>query len=452
MPICPIDTGRYGSREMKGIFEEENRIRRMLEVEAAVAKVQAMHGLIPVKAAEEIARSVRERRVKVERVKEIESAIRHETMAVVRALAETCGDHGGYVHLGLTSSDVLDTALALQIKDAIGILERRLRELITVLLDLAERYADLTAIGRTHGQHALPITLGFKFALFAAEFHRHLQRLKQLRPRILVGKISGAVGTFASIGEKGPSIQREVLASLGLHEPLITTQIVQRDRHAELVFLLALTASSLDKLATEIRNLQRTEIGEVAEPFTATQVGSSTMPHKRNPFRCERVTSLARLMRSMVIPALENVITWHERDLANSANERFIIPESFILIDEMLCTMIKVLRGLEINQERVRGNLEMTRGLIMAEKVMMELVKRGMGRQDAHELLKRLSLLAISEGKHLKEVLSTDKSISSLIPPSLLAKMLDPASYVGLAPQITRLTVQEIRKSLKPSC
>ena len=320
MPILPIDTGRYGTPEMIEIFQEETRLQKMLDVEAALAWAHCEVGNIPKKDAEKIARIATLRYVKLARVKAIESEIKHDVAAIVRALSEACGPSGAYVHLGATSYDIVDTANALQLKDAVEIIEKRLACLRRVLQEKTGKYKGTVMIGRTHGQHALPITLGFKFAVWTCEVSRHIQRLRECKDRVIVGKMSGAVGTQAGLGEHAPRIQELVMKRLGVHAAEISTQIVQRDRYAELVCLLAVIASSLENFATEIRELQRPEIGELSEAFEAEkQVGSSTMPHKQNPETCERVCGLARIVRSLVIPSLENVVTWHERDLTQSS-------------------------------------------------------------------------------------------------------------------------------------
>jgi len=443
MGILPIDAGRYGSEEMRRIFTEESRLQRMLDVEAALAKASAKYGLIPPKAAEVIAEKASAKYVKLERVKEIEARIRHDIMAVVEALAEVCGEYGGYVHVGATSYDIVDTATALQLKEAIAIIERRLEELCRLLCDMAIKYRDLVMIGRTHGQHALPITLGFKFAVWASEFARHIERLREAKKRVLVGKMSGAVGTMAGFMGRGTEVQEEVMRLLGLRAETISTQIVQRDRLAELICLFAIIASSLDRVATEIRNLQRPEIMELAEGFELEQVGSSTMPHKQNPIDCENVSSLAKLMRSLVIPALENIPLWHERDLTNSANERFIIPESCILLDEMLRRITKVLKNLRIYPESMRKNLELTKGRIMSEAVMICLTKKGMSRQEAHRLLRELSLKSMVEDVHLSEVLKRDERVRRFLTEQEIDELMRPENYVGEAQRLIDKAVSE---------
>jgi adenylosuccinate lyase len=449
MSILPVDSGRYGSEEMRRIFTEEARLQRMLDVEAALARANARHGLIPPEAAEVIAERASVRHVKLERVKEIEARIRHDVMAVVEALAEVCGEYGGYVHVGATSYDIVDTATALQLKEALAIIERRLEELCRLLCDLAVKYRDVVMIGRTHGQHALPITLGFKFAVWASEFARHVERLREVKRRVLVGKMSGAVGTMAGFMGKGMEVQEEVMRLLGLKPETISTQIVQRDRLAELICLFAIIASSLDRIATEIRNLQRPEIMELAEGFEPEQVGSSTMPHKQNPIDCENVSSLAKLMRSLVIPALENIPLWHERDLTNSANERFIIPESCILLDEMLRRTIKVLRNLRVYPENMRRNLELTKGRIMSEAVMIYLTKKGMSRQEAHKLLRELSLKSMAEDVHLSEVLKRDERVRRLLTEQEIDELTRPENYLGEAQKLIDKAISEARAVLE---
>ena len=443
MPILPIDSGRYGTPEMLRVFEEENRLQRMLDVEAALAWAHAELGNIPRGDAEVIMRMASTDHVKLSRVKEIEREIRHETMAVVKALVEVCGESGKYVHLGATSSDILDTALALQLKDALNILERRLGELEGVLMELAERYKGVVIVGRTHGQHAVPTTLGFKFAVWMRGVSRHIQRLRECRRRVLVGKMSGAVGTQAGLGPRGMEIQRLVMERLGLEPADISTQIVPRDRHAELVCILAMLASTLENFATEIRQLQRTEIAELSEPFNVkAQIGSSTMPHKRNPIRCERICGLAKIVRSLVIPALENIVTWHERDLTQSSAERFIIPEALILTDYMTHLMIGVLSGLRVDEERMRRNLEITRGGIMSEAVMLALTRKGMGRDEAYMLVRSLAIKSMEEGRHLKDVLMEDPTVRRLLTREEIEEAMKPENYLGTAMKQVEMMIE----------
>jgi len=450
LPILPIDTGRYGTPEMRRIFEEENRVQKMLDVEAALAWAHAEVGNIPRKDAERIVAAASLRHVKLERIKEIEREIKHDVMALVRALAEACGPSGAYVHLGATSYDIVDTATALQLKEALELIERRLNDFEKVLMEKALRYKETLMMGRTHGQHALPITLGFKFAVWMREISRHIERLRQCRERVVVGKMSGAVGTQAGFGENAMRIQELVMERLGIKAADISTQIVQRDRHAELICLLALIASSLENFATEIRELQRPEIGELAEPFEAEkQVGSSTMPHKRNPETCERICGLARIVRSLVTPALENVVTWHERDLTQSSAERFIIPEACILVDYMLFLMTNIVANLYVNEERMRQNIELTQGRAMSEAVMIALTKKGVSRQEAHELLRKLTIKSEMEKRPFKEVLLEDKFVGKKLSEKEIGEALNPRNYLGTALKQVELMVEKTKQERK---
>ena len=434
MPILPIDTGRYGTAEMRRIFEEEMRVQKMLDVEAALALAHSQVGNIPRKDAEKIAATASLQYVKLVRIKAIETEIKHDVAALVRTFAEACGSSGAYVHLGATSYDIVDTANALQLKDAMDIIEKKLVYFRSVLQEKTFQYKSTVMIGRTHGQHALPITLGFKFAVWASEISRHIQRLSDCRNRVLVGKMSGAVGTQAGLGEHAMRIQELVMKRLGIRAAEISTQIVQRDRYAELVCLLALIASSLENFATEIRELQRPEIGELFESFEAEkQVGSSTMPHKRNPETCERVCGLARIVRSLVVPALENVVTWHERDLTQSSAERFIFPETCILVDYLLFLMSNIVANLRVDKQRMLQNMELTQGRAMSEAVMMALTRKGVDRQEAHELLRQLTVKSEHEKRHFREVLLADKFVRSKLSEREIDAALNPKNYLGTA-------------------
>jgi len=434
LPILPIDTGRYGTSEMKRIFEEETRVQKMLDVEAALAWAHAEVGNIPKKDAERIMATALSKRVKLSRIKEIEHEIKHDVAALVRALAEASGSSGAFVHLGATSYDVVDTANALQLKDALELIMKRLDDLQTVLAEKALQYKETLMMGRTHGQHALPITLGFKFAVWKCEAARHIERLKQCEDRVLVGKMSGAVGTQAALGPHAARIQELVMQRLGIKAAEISTQIVQRDRYAELVCLLAIIASSLDNFATEIRELQRPEIAELFEAFEeGKQVGSSTMPHKRNPETCERICGLARIVRGLAVPALENVITWHERDLTQSSAERFILPEACVLVDYMLFLMSSIIENLHVDEQRMLKNIELTQGRAMSEAVMMALTRKGVSRQEAHELLRKLAIISEDEKRSFKEVLLDDRVVTQNLSEKGVDHALNPKNYLGTA-------------------
>jgi adenylosuccinate lyase len=418
----------------------------MLDVEAALAWARAEVGDIPKEAGAEILRHASLQYVKLERILEIEKTTDHEVMALVDALAEVSGIGGAYVHLGATSADILDTALALQMKDGLALISQKMDRLEEVILDLAKRYRNTLIIGRTHAQHALPMTLGLKFAVWLREIGRHIERLNECKQRVLVGKMSGAIGTMAGFGKNAIQIQNLVMERLGLNAPEVTSQIVQRDRYAELVCLFAVVASSLDKFATEIRNLQRPEIDELSEPFqTGKQVGSSAMPQKRNPWRSESVSSIAKIERSLVAPALEGIVTWHERDLSQSASERFVIPESFILMDHVLGSITRILSGLRVNEDKMLSNLMKWKDPMMTESVMIALVNKGMPRQEAHRLLQQLVFSSQQTGESLGTVLLKNDAVSKLLSPSEIEYCLDPKSYLGMSGNLVDLAVSKTK-------
>lgn len=449
MPILPVDTGRYGTPEMRRIFEEETRVQKMLDVEAALAWAHAEVGDILKLDAERVMAVALLKNVKLERIKEIEREVKHDVAALVRALSEACGSSGACVHLGATSYDIVDTANALQLKEAVDLVERRLGDLEQTLIEKSGRYRETIMVGRTHGQHALPITLGFKFAVWMRDISRHKQRLKQCRERVLVGKMTGAVGTQAGFGPHAQQIQELVMKRLGLKAADISTQIVQRDRYAELICINASIVTSLENFAAEIRELQRPEIGELAEYFdVAKQVGSSAMPHKQNPELCERVCGLARIVRSLSVPSLENIITWHERDLTQSSAERFILPESCILTDYLLFTFDGILKNLRVFEQRMTENLGVTGGRNMSEAVMTALVKKGMNRQEAHELLRRLSAKSQSENVAFLDVLLEDDTVCSLLSRKEAEEALNPRNYLGTAVKQVEMMIEKTRKEL----
>ncbi len=445
MPILPIDTGRYGSPEMRRVFDEENKLQKWLQVEAAIAQAQASVGDIPKSAAEEIARNANTKTVTLARTKEIEKETRHDLMSMVLALSEACSGEGRrYVHYGLTSNDIEDTATALMFKEALKLVQDQLDQLEDNLKRMVRKYKDQLIVARTHGRHAGVITLGLKLAVWLEEVRRGQQRLKQVRERALVGKVLGIVGNGAGLGENALKIQEKALTILGLKPAGLVTQVVQRDIHGEVVCYLALLGSSLDKFATEIRNLQRSEISEVMEPFEKEkQVGSSALPSKRNPELSERVSSLAKLVRGLAIPALENVPLWHERDLSNSANERFIFPMSFILTEEMLRLMNRVLRGLEVLPENMKKNLELSRGLLLAERIVNSLVQAGVPRQEAHDKVRKVSMRAIDKKLPFSKALQEDPFVSKWLKPKDIKAALDYESYLGSTYQLINLALRK---------
>ena len=446
--LCPIDF-RYGRAKMKAIFEEDTRLQRLLDVEAALARAEAKAGLVPADAAKGISQHATTKDVTAERVAALEKETRHDLMAVVLALTEACGPEAGrFVHFGATSNDISDTATALQLRDAIAILDEDLATLARSLADLAKRHKRTVMLGRTHGQAAVPITFGLKMAVYTAEVDRHRERVVEMSKRVVVGKMSGAVGTGAAFGPKALEIQADVMADLGLGVDEASTQVVGRDRYAEFIAVLANVASSLEKFATEVRNLQRTEIGEAAEAFAAgAQVGSSTMAQKENPINAENVVSLARVVRSLVIPAYENVALWHERDLTNSASERILIPHACVLLDEMLARSIEIFRTLRVYPDRMKANLEATRGQVMAESVMIALTKKGMGRQEAHKLVREVALRARAKGLHLKEALAANPTVAKRLTKKELEAALDAEGYTGQSGAIVDAVVARHRKA-----
>jgi adenylosuccinate lyase len=433
--VCPLDF-RYGRKAMKSLFSEETKLQRMLEVEAALARAHARVGNIPAAAAEDIRKAATIKSVTVERVAQLEKEIGHDVMAVVLALSEKSGEAGKYVHLGATSNDITDTATALQLKDALDLIEGDLEALKGALLSLARKHRKTVMLGRTHGQAAVPITFGLKIAVYALEVQRHLERLREARPRICVGKMSGAVGTGAAFGPKALELQGIAAKELRIEFEEASSQIVGRDRHAEMISFLAITAASAEKFATEVRNLQRTEIGEAAEAFGERQVGSSTMANKENPVTSENVCGLARIVRGFVVPALENVPLWHERDLTNSAAERIMIPHALILLDDLLTKLADVFRNLRVYPDRMRENLARTRGQPMAESVMIALTAKGVGRQEAHKLVQAAAKRAREKDADLREALLADPKIAKTLTRKEIDAALDPDNYLGSAVEI----------------
>lgn len=447
--ICPLDY-RYGSEDMKVIFSEESRLQYQMNVEAALAKAHVLLGTITKKQADEINRIANLNIVKIERVKEIELETKHDVMAMVKAMTEQCeGDAGKFIHYGATSNDIIDTATALQVKAAIEIIQHDIESFIVTLAKLAKREKGTIEIGRTHAQFAIPITFGFKISGYVAEMLRHRERLIQIKPRVCIGKMSGAVGTGAALGRNFLKIQETVMSSLDISYEPAATQVVGRDRYSELICLMANIATSLERYATEIRNLQRSEISEVAEPFDKEkQVGSSTMAHKRNPMISENVCGLARIVRSMVTPMFESQVLWHERDLTNSSAERFIIPHTFILLDEILKKMETTFSNLEVYRDNMKRNIEASKGLVMAESLMMKMTEKGIGRQDAHEIVRTLSMIANDENKHLKDVFLERKGVASLMSENDILSAMDPNNYIGASEDIVDKMVAEVKEIL----
>ncbi|MFL6487507.1 MAG: adenylosuccinate lyase [Nitrososphaera sp.] len=437
MPILPIDSGRYGSKEMRDIFEDEKRLQYQLDFESTVAQAQAQLGIIPQSAADEITKGAQQGRVTSARVIELESVSEHDTAAMVEALSEQVSAKSNlWIHYGLTSNDVIDSSTCMQMRDAFSIIVSKVASLGQLLVNKAAELKDVPAVGRTHGQHASIISFGLKFAVWAAEMAKHIERIKEGEKRFLVCKTLGVVGTGSLMGDKALEVQKIVAHNLGLYPVDAATQIVPRERFAEMQFCIALVGSTLDKIATEIRNLQRTEIGEVAEPFRKGQMGSSAVPVKRNPIKSERVSSLARIVRSFVEVSMENIASWHERDLSNSANERFALPMASILLDEMLNAMTMVIRELKINKERIAYNIEMTKGQIYAEFVLDALIKKGVARFDAYRDIQRVAFSALENDQHFFDALCRDENISSRLSSQELASIFDAKNHMAASGKI----------------
>jgi adenylosuccinate lyase len=395
--------------EMGRIWTEENRFRLMMEVEIAACEAMAELGLIPKAAAVKIRKKAR---FKVAEINEFERVTKHDVTAFLKSVGKSVGPEARFIHKGLTSSDVLDTALSLQIRESLDILIVTTKEMIGILERVALRYENIPMMGRSHGVHAEPVTFGLKALLYFDEFKRNLRRLIAARENISYGKISGAVGTYANID---PRVESRTLRILQLKVAPVSTQILQRDRHAEVLMAIAVLGGSLEKLATEIRHLQKTETLELEEPFSEGQTGSSAMPHKRNPVNCERVAGLARLLRGNAMAALENIALWHERDITHSSVERIILPDSFIAAHFMLREMIAVVKGLHVYPENMMENIWKTRGLIFSQRVLLALIDKGLSRDASYKIVQKYAMLVWKDKRlNLKDLLLEDGEISSL--------------------------------------
>ncbi len=410
---------RYTLPEMGKVFSDENRLQRMLDVEVYACEAMADIGLIPKEAYKEIKAKAK---FDISRVSEIEEITKHDVIAFLTAVGENVGESSKYIHLGMTSSDILDTGLSLQMKQAADLLLGRLNKLREVLTTQALRHKYTLMMGRTHGIHAEPITFGLKMALWIMEVDRSIQRLTNAREVISVGKISGAVGTFANID---PQIETFVCRRLGLHPATVSTQVLQRDRHAEFLTTLAIIGGSLEKYATELRNLQRTDILEVEECFTKGQKGSSAMPHKRNPITSERIAGLSRVLRGNALAAMENISLWHERDITHSSVERIIIPDSCILLDYMLHLFIRVMENLIVYPDNMRANIEKTHGLVFSQRVMLSLVDKGIMREVAYEWVQRNALKSWEQHIAFQYLILEDKDIMSLLSTDEVTALFD---------------------------
>ncbi|MFC2020494.1 adenylosuccinate lyase [Chloroflexota bacterium] len=414
---------RYSRPQMKKVWSDENKFAKWLEVEIAACEAWADLGAIPREAVPKIKLA----RVNLKRMDEILKDTHHDMTAFLGAVAESLGDESRFIHLGLTSSDVIDTALSLQLVEATGILTKDVEELISVLTEQALKHKYTPMIGRTHGIHAEPTSFGLKLALWIEEMKRNLLRLSEARKAIAVGKISGAVGTYATLS---PELEAKACAKLGLAPAPVSNQILQRDRHAQFVTTLAIISSSLEKFATEIRGLQRTETREVEEPFGAGQTGSSAMPHKKNPELCERVCGLARLIRGYALTSLENIALWHERDISHSSTERITLPDSCGLLDYSLSIFTSVMKGLNVYPEQMKRNLEITRGLIFSQRVLLALIDKGLSRQKAYELVQGNAMESWQGNKDFLSLLQADPEVVTCIPSGELESLFNYEYYL----------------------
>ena len=410
---------RYTHAEMGRIWSDQRRYETWLLVEAAAAEAMAAAGIVPADAA----RDIRERGAfDISRIDEIEQVTQHDVIAFTTAVAEKVGPSARWLHFGLTSSDVIDTAQALQMREACDVLLKDLDALAEAIRDRALEHRRTPMIGRTHGVHAEPMTFGLKLALWYAEVGRDIERLKRARAVISVGKLSGAVGTF---GHLPPQIEEDVCRRLGLEPAPVASQVIQRDRHAELLMAIAITGASLEKFALEIRGLQKTEIGEVEEPFGKGQKGSSAMPHKRNPIGSEQIVGMARLLRGNAHAALENIALWHERDISHSSVERVILPDSCIALDHMLRRMTRIVRDMVVNRERMVENLNRSRGVVFSGTVLLELAKKGISREQAYEWVQRNAMRSFAEQRDFKQLLLADTDVTRVLPPAELERAFD---------------------------
>jgi len=415
---------RYSRPEIKKIWLDENKYKRWLEIELLVCEIQTKMGIIPKGVLERIKGKIS---FDLKKISEIEKTTKHDIAAFLKNISENIGQDSKFLHLGLTSSDIKDTALSLNLRDALTIIIRDLNELIEILKEKTIKFKYDLMVGRTHGMHAEPITFGVKMANWAFEMDRNRSRIINARDEISYGKISGAVGTYSNIS---PEVEKYVCEKLDLKPEPISSQIIHRDRHAYCLNVLALTGSSIEKMATEIRNLQRTEINEVQEPFSNSQIGSSAMPHKRNPIISERLCGLARLLRGYAQTSMENISLWGERDISHSSTERLILPNSTILLDYMLFKFKYLMKNLIVFPENMRKNLEVSKGLIFSENVLLELVKDGLSRDKAHELVKKCSDRVMSEEVSFKEVLLSSDEICVVLTKKQINECLDIKSYL----------------------
>lgn len=446
MAILPIDSGRYGTKEMMDIFSEQKKVNYQLEIEGAAAIAQSEIGIISKKIGKTIYTASMSGKITVKRIKELEAKSDHDTAALVESLSEKCSkDARPWIHYGLTSNDLVDTSNSMQMRDALKIIEPKVAKMALLLAKRAVQHGKIPAVGRTHGQHASIISFGLKFANWAAEMAKHVERIEEIKKRVLICKTLGVVGTGSLMGAKSLEVQKRVAKRLNLFPAEVTTQIIPRERYAEYVFELALIGSTLEKIAVEIRNLQRTEIGEVAEQFKKGQMGSSAVPVKRNPIKSERVSSLSKILRSQVSITFENIPLWHERDLSNSANERFVLPTAAILVDEMLETMNKIISNLMVNEKRIVENLYITKGQIFAEFVLEALIKKGVPRFIAYRDVQRVAFEANEKGIQYIDAIKNDKAFTVVLTDKEIDSIFSPEKHLGASP----LIISNVNKSVQ---
>ena len=449
MAILPIDSGRYGTKEMMDVFSEQKKVNYQLEIEGAAAISQSEIGIIPKSVGKTIYNAAMSGKISVKRIKELEAKSDHDTAALVESLSEKCTkDARPWIHYGLTSNDLVDTSNSMQMRDALKIIEPKVAKMASLLAKRAVQHGKIPAVGRTHGQHASIISFGLKFANWAAEMAKHVERIEEIKKRVLICKTLGVVGTGSLMGAKSLEVQKRVANRLNLFPAEVTTQIIPRERYAEYVFELALIGATLEKIAIEIRNLQRTEIGEVAEQFKKGQMGSSAVPVKRNPIKSERVSSLSKMLRSQVAITFENIPLWHERDLSNSANERFVLPTTAILIDEMLETMIKIVSNLMVNEKRIVENLYITKGQIFAEFVLEALIKKGVPRFVAYRDVQRVAFEANDKGIQYIDAIKNDKAFTSKLTNKEIDAIFSPEKHLGASPAIISNVKKSVQKTV----
>ncbi len=450
LAILPIDSGRYGTKEMIEIFSEQKKIDYQLEIEGAAAISQSEIGIIPKTVGKKILKAATSGKITAKRIKQLEAKSDHDTAALVESLNEKCTKEvRPWIHYGLTSNDLVDTSNSMQMRDTLKIIEPKVGKLATILAQRAVKHGKIPAVGRTHGQHASIISFGLKFANWAAEMGKHVERIEEIKKRILICKTLGVVGTGSLMGAKSLEVQKRVAKRLKLYPAEVTTQVVPRERYAEYVFELALIGATLEKIAVEIRNLQRTEIGEVAEQFKKGQMGSSAVPVKRNPIKSERISSLSKMVRSQVAITFENIPLWHERDLSNSANERFVIPIVSILVDEMLETMTKIISNLMINEKRIVQNLYITKGQIFAEFVLEALIKKGVPRFVAYKDVQRVAFKANDKEIQYIDAIKNDKAFSSKLTDKEIESIFSPEKHLGASPIIISNVKKSVQKIVK---